>query len=71
MTEQDLSNLIKEKIAVERHKLPVHEYMTLKTNGRGISDAGEFYNKVLDDTLDIVQKVAVIGFISSAIRNKG
>ncbi len=72
MTEQELSKLVQEKISEERKQLPVHQHIDLAivTNGRGVTDAGELYNKVLDDTLAIVQK-STTAILKEVLENKG
>ena len=58
MTQEAIEALLKEKVAEERAKLPVHEYfdMNAVTNGRGVSDAGLVYLKAVDTALDIMSK---------------
>ena len=58
MTQEAIEALLKEKVAEERAKLPVHEYIDMNavTNGRGVSDAGPVYLKAVDTALDIMSK---------------
>ena len=72
MTEQELSKLVQDKIFEERKQLPVHQQIDLAivTNGRGATDAGELYNKVLDDTLAIVQK-STTAILKEVLESKG
>jgi hypothetical protein len=72
MTEQELSKLVQDKIFEERKQLPVHQHIDLAivTNGRGATDAGELYNKVLDDTLAIVQK-STTAILKEVLESKG
>ena len=69
MTQEALEKLLKEKIAEERGKLPVHSYIDLTTaqNGRGAIDGGEMFLACIDTTLDIVQK-AVAATLAEALK---
>ena len=58
MTQEAIEALLKEKVAEERAKLPVREYIDMNAvaNGRGVSDAGLVYLKAVDTALDIMSK---------------
>lgn len=58
MTQEDLEKILDAKIAEERSKMPVHEYIDLNAvqNGRGAIDAGLLFVKALDTSLAITKK---------------
>ena len=58
MTQEAIEQILKEKIAEERSKLPNHEYIDLNavSNGRGVADGGLLYLKAVDTALDIMSK---------------
>ena len=58
MTQEAIEALLKEKVAEERAKLPVNEYIDMNavTNGRGVSEAGLVYLKAVETALDIMSK---------------
>ncbi len=72
MTEQELSKLVDEKIAAERAKLPAHRFedLSIVTNGRGVTDGGWMYLKLLDETLDIVKK-STTAILTEVLESKG
>ena len=60
MTQEAIEQILKEKIAEERSKLPTHEYIDLNavSNGRGVADGGLLYLKAVDTALDMSKSVA-------------
>jgi len=58
MTQESIEAILKEKIAEERSKLPVHEYIDLNavSNGRGVADGGIMFLKAVDTALEIMSK---------------
>ncbi|MCR5175881.1 MAG: hypothetical protein K6C05_03415 [Anaerovibrio sp.] len=70
MTKEAIEAILKEKIAVERSKLPTHEYIDLNavSNGRGVADAGLLYIQAVDTALDIMSK-SLAGALSEIIKD--
>ena len=58
MTQEAIEQILKEKIAEERSKLPTHEYIDLNAvpNGRRAADGGLLYLKAVATALDIMSK---------------
>lgn len=70
MTEQDLNNLIHDKISEEAKKLPAHHNFPISYNGRGVCNGGELYGQALADALTVME-ASTKAILKEVLASKG